>query len=585
MDTLAIPPEPPSVTTRETNAPADLLRARTRWRRLGIPLIGVNAGLLLTLAVLWKLHSSWLRIDSPGRLFQVWGSGLGLTLLAGLMLWGARRRSGPLQGARSLDENLQAMNRLEAAALLQSQADPIARAQRNETAAFLAGRGPVRRGTDPVKILLLAFAALSLAHLATLTLWTRPWQRNIAAPVKAAPTPSPAALPKASITWKTPKSEIKASPVEEVPLEAVADSASGLRDLTLEVAVNGEPRPTTAIPADALTKPGAHPLQTSLYLDQVDAQPYDIVSYFLRAKRITKGTLPDTVSPVQFVEIKPFRDDIREVPGANADLKGLFDLLTALKVAQLNLLKQNFVLGHAEISHENPAWKKENARVGDEQAALGAKADEIIAQFIQKGVPANIVDLLQQSRALMADAAGKINDTKNTEALATQGKSLGLITEIEKYFIKLVAKSGQSKGGPKNVKDPFEKPPDFELKQRFDTIAGGMEDLAQAQLKLAQELARADPQDPNAGKPTPEPPGAEPKKSDPNRIEGTFTERQTLISQRIGALLNRPALPPEVNVHLTSAQVEMRPLSDIVPANPPRVPRANCVWRSRRWTA
>ena len=96
------------------------------------------------------------------------------------------------------------------------------------------------------------------------------------------------------------------------------------------------------------------------------------------------------------------------------------------------------------------------------------------------------------------------------------------------------------------------------MKQRFDTVAGGLEALAQAQLKLAQELAKADPKDPDAGKPMPEPPGAEPKKPDPNRIEGTFTERQTLIAQRIGALLNQQVLPPEVNTHLEAGQEHAR---------------------------
>ena len=108
------------------------------------------------------------------------------------------------------------------------------------------------------------------------------------------------------------------------------------------------------------------------------------------------------------------------------------------------------------------------------------------------------------------------------------------------------------------MKDPFEKPKNFEMKQRFDTVAGGLEALAQAQLDLAQELAKADPKDPEAGKPTPEPPGAPPKKPDPNRIEGTFTERQTLIAQRVGALLNEQALPPEVNTHLESGQGHAR---------------------------
>ncbi len=555
MDTLNSPSGSSAKTLAKLSAPAELLRERARWQRFGSALLCLNTGLLLTLAVLWKFHPSFLRVTAWEHLPLTWVIGTSATILGALAFWVHGRRSASLQGARSLDENLQAMNRLEAVALLASQADPVARAQREETAAFLVDHCPRTRRPDYPKILFWAVAALLSAHLVTLAVWTRPWQRPAAAPAQAAPKPPPAAPPKATITWKTPKSEIKASPIEEVPLEATADSATGLRDIVLEAAVNGAPHPGVPVPNGVLSRAGSHPVQTSLYLDQLEVEPYDVVSYFLRAKRIVKDDLPDIVSSVQFVEVKPFRDDVREVPGG--DGTGLFALLTALKVAQLNLLKQNFVLGHAEISRESAAWKKENTRVGDEQTILGKKADEVIAQFIQKGAPANIVDLLQQSRSLMDDSAEKIRVTKNTDALAVQGKSLGLITEIEKYFVKLAAKNGSGKG-PKQVKDPFEKPKDFELKQRFDTVAGGLEALAQEQLKLAKELARADPKNPDAGKPTPEPPGAEGKKPDPNRIEGTFTERQTLIAQRIGALLNQQALPPEVNEHLGGAQEHAR---------------------------
>ena len=72
---------------------------------------------------------------------------------------------------------------------------------------------------------------------------------------------------------------------------------------------------------------------------------------------------------MQFVEVKPFRDDVREEP-VRRRWKILFPPNAALKVAQLRLLKENFVLAHAEISNLNPAWVKENVRVGSEQAVL-----------------------------------------------------------------------------------------------------------------------------------------------------------------------------------------------------------------------
>ena len=46
-----------------------------------------------------------------------------------------------------------------------------------------------------------------------------------------------------------------------------------------------------------------------------------------------------------------------------------------------------------------------------------------------------------------------------------------LITEIEKYFRKVIAKGEKGKPGP-TVKDPFQKQQEAEMKQRFKTQAG-----------------------------------------------------------------------------------------------------------------
>ncbi len=507
--------------------------------RLSWPLGIAAAGFAATLVIDWRLHPSWTRVEKWESLAKWWLAGMAATLLAATGTWIFRRKS-LLHSARKLDKRLAAKSRIETATALREETGALARAQREETAAFLDA-APIRSRGIPLFALIALVVLLALLHFAALVSWTRPWIRPQKAIAAQPSPPPPVSTPKASITWKRPQSETKAAPIEEVPLEAVADSTGGLRDLVLETEVNGEPRPSIPISLDELKTAGKHGIQASLYLDQLDVQPYDMVSYYLRAQRIDPRRLPQTASPVQFVQVKPFRDDVRERPGGGTANPAV-DLITALKAAQLRLIKENFLLAHADISHDGADWRIENARVGNEQGILGQKTGEVIQRFIQLGVPAEIVNLISQAKPLMADSSEKILAAQNQPAVRPQGKALGLITEVEKFFIKEIAKGGSVRPGPKNFSDPFKDNKELELKQRFKTLAGELELLVKEQARLADDLSKPDA----AALPTPAP-GDKPDK---NKIEGTLAERQTQISQRIGALLNGQAFVPEVTQHL-----------------------------------
>jgi len=531
------------------------------------PLSVFAMGLSATLAVCWAQHRSFARVEKWGNLPHWWIGGVALSCVAAFCVWLARRET-LLRTAQKLDSKFDAKNRLETAALLRDETSAIARLQREETAHFLQQTASQPRAKTAPLLALSALAIfLALSHFITLLSWTRPWLRE-EKKVAAQSAPPRANEPQASIKWKSPESETKAAPIEEVALEAVANSTSGLRDLVLEMSVNGEPRASVPISLDEVKKAGAHAIQTSLYLDQLEVQPYDIISYNLRAQRIEaiassisqnssiSQKLPPTVSPVQFVQVKPFRDDVREMPGGGTGNPG-FDLIKALKAAQLRLIKENFILAHAEIARDDADWKKENERVGHEQNVLKEKTGEVVEQLIQQGTPAEIVDLITQAKPLMDDAAQKIIATQNQPALSPQGKSLGLITAVEKYFIKALARGGSAPPPQQNVEDPFRTKKELEMKQRFQTKAGEMELLAAEQARLAEDLAKSDAAA-NPSSPANSAPSPNASKPDPNRIEGTPAERQTQISQRVGALLNGKIFAQEITQHLENGREQAR---------------------------
>jgi len=218
-----------------------LVRTRHRVSQW-VPLLNLVAfGLALTLGLVWLVHPSAAPVTRWQRLSPAWLAGLVLTGAAAVALWRARRRS-LVGSAAEIDSAMATHNRLEAATALQGADDALARAQRAETEQYLhQSRIAPRRGWLAVSITLVTL--LAAAHVATLACWTRPLhvvaKAKANAPVAAEHKAAPAA-PAASIEWRSPESETSATAIEEVPLEALADSSTGLRNLVLEVEVNGK---------------------------------------------------------------------------------------------------------------------------------------------------------------------------------------------------------------------------------------------------------------------------------------------------------------------------------------------------------
>jgi hypothetical protein len=583
---LENPPQnpPPSVPL------ADLLRRRHRWERWRGFLFTLLAGLATTFLALGAFHFYGQTSENGKIAAGIWAGGLSLTILAGIVSW-RFSPSSLLETARQMDHHLTAKNRLEATAALHDSNSLLAQAQREETTAYLNLQAHGIRPARALPWLVAAVVALLLAHLVTLTMWLLPMLH--AHPMaRAAPPPLPPVkeLPKASIVWQSPEPESEANPIEEVPTVAIAQSTSGLKNLSLEISVNGAPKMSTPLAAQPFDQPGKNTLKTSLFMDEIGVEPFDIVSYFIKATRITNQTVSETTSPIQFIQVRPFRDDVMQKRGGEG-LEKAYGLLIRLKLAELRSIKENFVLAHTDLAANDPLRLKENDRVGKNQGELSAKTEEVVQAFMEKGVSPDIIDLLRQAEPPMDDASKKILAAQNGPALTPQEKALSFIVEVEKFFRKVMADKG-SVPPSDNPDDPFKDKQQHELKKRMALAAGQLETLARNQTKLSDDLRVADAHDDgsalsaNAPDPatnpapgpaansTPEnPPGTSGTNPDgspqeiplpptqaedpfgPDAGKGTFAVRQARILQGIETLLNgNKVLPPAVDDAMQQAQ-------------------------------
>jgi len=472
----------------------ETIHRRAHWHALRYAIWVLVTGLLAAAAI--TLCSGETLLAKP----EGWmGLALGLVLLFTLVATYLTWRSGRIEAdrmVRDLDRELAASNRLEAMEELAGSDRPLARAQRRETDRFLEGRKPAVLSTALLTGLAIAAVLLVSEVLVALSWITIPTMKFVEIP------PLESDKPTGEIVIVEPESEYKATPIQEVPVEAKSTSSHGMQDMELRVSVNGGEAKSVPV-EENFSKAGKHEFDFSLYLDEFEVQEYDLVTYHLAAKLSDPSAEkhPDykpveVTSALQFVEVRPLRDEVIDLgqgttPPGDGDpcLKCLLEL----KIAQLGLSKMNFMLAHTQQPKDTAIWKDENKLVGDDQMLLVTKAEEAIDLFIQEGKPAEMVNLLTQVPQPMEVAGERILATENKLAISPQQVALAKIIEIQKLFVKVTGTGPPPPPKPPGPKDPFDKREDFKLKPRELLAAGLLEEMLKQQKELNELMKQEDP--------------------------------------------------------------------------------------------
>ncbi len=131
-----------------------------------------------------------------------------------------------------------------------------------------------------------------------------------------------------------PAGDKQVTPLEEVRIEARADDDFGVRSFDLVMQKAGDAEVVVPLQGNAagLTVNGTH----TLYLEDLEVAPGDIVSYFVRARDIGRGKpSSESRSDIYFLEVKAFNDEFvaaqSQAMAAGGQAQGVQDLAAAQK--------------------------------------------------------------------------------------------------------------------------------------------------------------------------------------------------------------------------------------------------------------
>ena len=337
-------------------------------------------------------------------------------------------------------------NRLEASAELSQSTDALALAQRRETSEYLA-RNPGRfrsytlvGATACCVVLLILNGALATKSVAAL----QKAQAIALAQSKKPDAPKPpAAQPYAKIDIVAPDSETRATPIEEVVVKGSADSDNGFSAVSMQASINGGPEKSIPVDPALFNKGGPTKFNQSLLLDELGAQPFDVVSYYLQGTS-RHATPLKVASQMQFIEVRPFREDVHKAQSPSGSPPGSASAkveqgLEGLISQQIMVSKRTWVIASNPLPATDPALAAESGKAGDAQDKIAQKTHALYQQMTQMGFSASIIDSLSQAETSMHQAVDKIKQPALHDAPPLQQHALGELVAATKDAIKEMA--------------------------------------------------------------------------------------------------------------------------------------------------
>jgi hypothetical protein len=292
-----------------------------------------------------------------------------------------------------------------------------------------------------------------------------------------------------SVDLTLPGRDTPASPIEELYLEAEAVDDYGVGQLLLVYSVNGQPEDTVRLYAHGSATPltdvtAGH----TLYLEDFEVVPGDLVSYYAVARDLRSGAGEEVVSDIYFVNVQPFRRDFREAeqqggspqgsgaPGAREE--ALSDLQRQVIAATFNLVRDADRYSESELEESLTAVALAQERVREQVATLAER-------MTNRGLTSaeddfrEIAEMLPEAVERMTEAAEALRAGDPRGALPPEQQSLSTLQKAEETYERYVGQQqaqqsgGQGQGAnADDLADLFELELD-QLQNQYETVQRG----------------------------------------------------------------------------------------------------------------
>ena len=172
-----------------------------------------------------------------------------------------------------------------------------------------------------------------------------------------------------------PATDRSVTRLEEVDIEAQAEDDYGIDRLDLVYSVRGGAEKTVplTIPRQSTTASGQH----TLYLEDLDVKPGDFISYYVRARDLTRGTRPNEArSDIFFLEVKPYEQEFALAQSSSMAGAGASGNIDDLVAAQKEIVVATWKLDRRAQNAKGAKSDQDIRSVGKAETELKTRVEQ-----------------------------------------------------------------------------------------------------------------------------------------------------------------------------------------------------------------
>ena len=313
-----------------------------------------------------------------------------------------------------------------------------------------------------------------------------------------------------SVSISKPGRDTNASPIEEVFVEARAEDDFGVRNLELVYSVNGGPEKTLQLFEGRNRLPEVTAGHT-FYLEELNVQPGDFVSYYARAAdNDAVNGAKRASSDLYFLQVRPLRKEFRRAEsqggggggGGNQEVGALSQQQRQIIAATFNINRDRKTMSADKLRENSTVVALSQARLREQVEGLVTRMNSRLVE--QDPSFKKIADLLPQAVAEMKNAEAKLQKADPQGALEPEQKALQFLQKAEEeYEVQVSTQQGGGGGGgnsamAQDLADLFELELD-RMSNQYETAQRAQQQQSDQQLdelmEKLKELARRQEQE------------------------------------------------------------------------------------------
>lgn len=307
-----------------------------------------------------------------------------------------------------------------------------------------------------------------------------------------------------SVRLSKPGRDTKATAVEEVFVEAVAEDDFGVSTLELLYTVNGGPEQRKVISGAG----GRATRETSgshtFLLEELSLEPGDVIAYYARATDNNRVGASQTASTdIYFVQIRPFAQDYRQQQQQGGGGGGGGDDPGKLSMQQRQIVAGTFKTERDRKTIPAKQFQEDVTTLALGQSRVREQADQLARRLVERGIAgqdsnyAKIAEILPKAVAEMRTAEALLGRRDTKGALAPEQRALQHLQRAEAVFREIMVSTGGGGGGEggeqqdaEDLADLFELERD-KMRNQYEAVERGrQEQQQQADNQVDEALER-----------------------------------------------------------------------------------------------